>query len=71
MLFRAAHSGDSAETVNANSRSRVAAVSHNMVDEQVVRRRTRNNQNKLSHKDVDSTDAELPSVGVMTHSQNR
>ena len=63
---------DSAETVDANSRSRAAAaVSHNMVGEQVVRRRTGNSQNKLSHKDVDSTDAELPSVGVMTRSQNR
>jgi len=46
-------------------------MSHNLVGEQVVRRRTGNSQNKLSHKDVDSTDAELPSAGVMTRSQNR
>jgi len=65
-------SGDTADTVDANSRSRAAAaVSHNMVGEQVVRRRTGNSQNNLSHKDVDSTDAELASVGVMTRSQNR
>ena len=65
-------SSDSAETVDANSRSRAgAAVSHNMVGEQVVRRRTGNSQNNLSHKDVDSTNVELPSVGVMTRSQNR